>query len=245
MKQQIIFFRFFIFIVFSTTGFIKYGYSTGNFSVGNNNALKVNDAPNVTLTTPVTGSTYLIGENIYMSANASDPDGFIVKVMFYAGNTFLGEDVSEPYEYTWLKPNGGNYAIAAKAIDNDGDTTTSNVSNIVVIDEGQPAEWKHSGLGGGGALFSPSISPFDDKEIYIVCDPATEEGYLESLILSTIPDEHKECINSFLNCSNFSSKENHKAILNQIYKMGYPNVPYNFSHPNFDNLKNKLKALLK
>ncbi len=83
------------------------------------------------------------------------------------------------------------------------------------------------------------------SEIYIVCDPATEEGYLESLILSTIPDEHKECISSFLNCSNFSSKENHKAILNQIYKMGYPNVPYNFSHPNFDNLKNKLKALFK
>lgn len=83
------------------------------------------------------------------------------------------------------------------------------------------------------------------SEISIVCDPATKTGYLESLVLSTIPIQHRNCIESFLDCSQFKSKENHKAILNQIYKMAYPDAPYDFSHANFDDLKAKLMGLFK
>jgi hypothetical protein len=78
---------------------------------------------------------------------------------------------------------------------------------------------------------------------YIMCDPTTKIGYLESLILSTISENQKNCIQSFLNCSEFKSKENHKAILNSIYKAAYPNTPYDFSHSHFDELKNKLISL--
>jgi hypothetical protein len=83
----------------------------------------------------------------------------------------------------------------------------------------------------------------DYSDIYIVCNPKTKEGYLESLILSTIPDKHKNCIQDFLSCSEFKSKENHKSILNQIYKIAYPNKPYDFLHENFDNLKQQLRNL--
>lgn len=79
--------------------------------------------------------------------------------------------------------------------------------------------------------------------ICIMCDPSTKTGYLESLILSTIPDNHRVCIESFLECSNFKSKENHKAILNRIYKLAYPEAPYDFAHPHFDSLKAALKNL--
>jgi hypothetical protein len=82
------------------------------------------------------------------------------------------------------------------------------------------------------------------SDIYIVCDPTTKEGYLESLILSTIPEQHNLCIENFLSCSEFKSKDNHKSILNQIYKIAYPNKPYDFSHQNFDRLKQKLINLL-
>jgi hypothetical protein len=81
------------------------------------------------------------------------------------------------------------------------------------------------------------------SDIYITCDPDSKDGYLESLILSSIPQEQKKCIESFLECSEFKSKDNHKAILNQIYKSAYPKAPYDFSHPNFDELKQKLKNL--
>ncbi len=83
----------------------------------------------------------------------------------------------------------------------------------------------------------------DYSDIYIVCDPKTKEGYLEPLILTSIPLQHKNCIQDFLSCSEFKSKDNHKSILNQIYKIAYPNKPYDFSHQNFDKLKQKLRDL--
>jgi len=78
---------------------------------------------------------------------------------------------------------------------------------------------------------------------YISCDPDTQTGYLESLILSSIPTEQKNCIETFLDCSDFKSKDNAKAILNQIYRQAYPTAPYDFSHQNFDALKTKLHEL--
>ena len=81
------------------------------------------------------------------------------------------------------------------------------------------------------------------SSISISCDPKTKTGYLESLILTTIPIEHKACVETFLKCSDFKSKDNAKAILNQIYRQAYPNAPYDFSHENFDELKSKLIAL--
>jgi len=50
---------------------------------------------------------------------------------------------------------------------------------------------------------------------------------------------------NFLDCSKFISKDNHKSIINQIYKIGYPNEPYNYEHLNFNELKEKLKKLNK
>jgi len=83
----------------------------------------------------------------------------------------------------------------------------------------------------------------EKSDIYTTCDPTEQCGYLESLILSTIPPEQKECIETFLECSDFKSKENHKAILNHIYKIAYPKAPFDFSHQNFDELKHKLQTL--
>jgi len=80
---------------------------------------------------------------------------------------------------------------------------------------------------------------------YIMCDPATKTGYLESFILSTIPVAQRNCIEGFLECSQFKSKENHKAILNQIYKLAYPNAPYDFEHHHFEITENRINNLFK
>ena len=83
----------------------------------------------------------------------------------------------------------------------------------------------------------------DYSSYCINCDPKTKTGYLESLILASIPLEQKSCLEAFLKCSDFKSKDNAKAILNQIYRQAYPNAPYDFSHKNFDALKAKLTKL--
>lgn len=89
-------------------------------------------------------------------------------------------------------------------------------------------------------IASLGITTYSD--IYVTCD-ATKCGYLESLLLSTIPYERRECIETFLGCSEFTSKENHKAILYSIYNTAYPNAPFDLEHTNFDPLKEKLKKL--
>ena len=80
---------------------------------------------------------------------------------------------------------------------------------------------------------------------YIMCDPLTKTGYLESLILSTISNSQRNCIESFLKCSQFQSKEHDKAIHKQIYKLAYPNAPYDFSHSHFTELKAILTNLFR
>jgi hypothetical protein len=80
-------------------------------------------------------------------------------------------------------------------------------------------------------------------DTYVMHDPTTLTGNLESVILSTISEEQKGCFQSFFSCSKFESEEQHKIILTKIYKVIYPNTPYDFSHSNFDELKNKLLSL--
>jgi len=88
-----------------------------------------------------------------------------------------------------------------------------------------------------------NIEDVSDTFIAYDMNSETKEGYLESLILSTLSKKEKKCIESFLECSDFKSKENHKAILNQIYKTAYPKAPFDFSHENFNEVKQKLQTL--
>lgn len=83
----------------------------------------------------------------------------------------------------------------------------------------------------------------DVADFYIVCDPLSKTGYLESLILSSLPEEKQNCIRSFINCSGSNPKLDDKRIINHLYTIAYPDPPYNFEHKNFDDLKSALKKL--
>lgn len=83
------------------------------------------------------------------------------------------------------------------------------------------------------------------SDYYIMCHPIKKNGYLESLILSTIDEKTRHCIECFLDCSQLASKEDHKDIVHKIYNKLYPTEPYNFDHPHFVELKLKLEALFK
>ncbi|POZ52842.1 hypothetical protein [Methylovulum psychrotolerans] len=118
---------------------------------------------------------------------------------------------------------------------------------LFIVDADDPTnDSKYGGRANAQAALTAMIADLgfqDISQTYIMCDPETGTGYLESLILSSISPTERQCIQHFLNCSNFQSKENHKAILHQIYKTAYPNAPYNFGHPHFDGLKSALTYL--
>lgn len=83
----------------------------------------------------------------------------------------------------------------------------------------------------------------DIARFYIVCDPDTKTGYLESLILASLPPEKRSCIERFVECSQINPKQIHKTIINHLYTIAYPDPPYNFDHAYFDGLKAELTNL--
>ena len=86
-------------------------------------------------------------------ASASDSDGTIAKVDFYAGTTLLGTATAAPYTLTWSGVGTGTYTLTAVATDNAGATTTSSAVSVTVSDAppppptGLPAGWAHADIG--------------------------------------------------------------------------------------------------
>ena len=65
-----------------------------------------NVAPTVSLTTPVGGATFTAPATIAIAATATDSDGTVAKVDFYAGATLVGTDTTSPFAYTWTGVGG-------------------------------------------------------------------------------------------------------------------------------------------
>ncbi|HTV40620.1 MAG TPA: Ig-like domain-containing protein [Candidatus Sulfotelmatobacter sp.] len=106
--------------------------------------------PTVGIFSPANGSTFYTPTNIELEAQASDPDGTVTNVEFFAGSTDLGPGapiVLDPpgvngvtgvvYVYDWENPAPTNYSITAVATDNNGASTVSSPVNISVL-QGPP-----------------------------------------------------------------------------------------------------------
>ncbi|TAN69613.1 MAG: hypothetical protein EPN17_06880 [Methylobacter sp.] len=81
----------------------------------------------------------------------------------------------------------------------------------------------------------------DIARFYIVCSPSSRAGYLESLILASLPEKERKCIECFVECSEMNNKD-HKKIL-KLYKTAYSDPPDNLNHPCFNDLKDELTNL--
>src|SRR6185369_11758951 len=100
----------------------------------NNVAVTVqNNAPVVTLTAPANDSVFTSGTAITVSANATDSDGTVSQVEFFANGASIGVDTTSPYSISWTGAAVGAYAIKATATDNLGATATTPANNISVV----------------------------------------------------------------------------------------------------------------
>ncbi|MCX6903151.1 MAG: Ig-like domain-containing protein [Verrucomicrobia bacterium] len=87
-----------------------------------------NVMPTVAITNPVTSTTFGAPANLLISATASDADGSITNVAFYAGASLLGQVKTSPFNYTWTSVPAGsrpparilNASSAAAASDRSG-----------------------------------------------------------------------------------------------------------------------------
>ncbi|MFO1451668.1 MAG: Ig-like domain-containing protein [Opitutaceae bacterium] len=102
---------------------------TGSGGGGGSN---VGVPPSLTLGNPPSNSQVTVGQTVTITASATDSDGNILAVQFFANGQTLGSDSTFPYSATWTPTSLGTYAIQAKALDNDGNVTTTSVAVTVV-----------------------------------------------------------------------------------------------------------------
>src|SRR6185503_10013596 len=103
-----------------------------NGFVGNLNYLRwripgIITPPTVQLTSPANGANYWAPASVAVSATASDIDGSVTQVAFYAGPTLLGVDTTPPFTFSWNNVPAGDYGLTAVATDDLGANATSQV----------------------------------------------------------------------------------------------------------------------
>jgi uncharacterized repeat protein (TIGR01451 family) len=99
--------------------------------------ISVNAPPTVSIASPTTGTQYTApANNITITANATDGDGSVSRVEFFAGGNRIGTGTASgtnQYSFTWSNVAIGSYVLKAIATDNRGATTTSTADITVKV----------------------------------------------------------------------------------------------------------------
>ena len=92
-----------------------------------------NQLPEVALTQPAEGASFKAASTQRLTATASDADGSIVSVQFFAGETLLGEDTEAPFEWDWTPVEVGQAELTAVAADDREGRSTSAAVTVTVL----------------------------------------------------------------------------------------------------------------
>ncbi len=90
--------------------------------------------PTVALVSPSNAATYTSPAIISVRATASDSDGHVTQVQFFANGNVIGTAQTAPYNFTWTNVASGSYVIEAQATDNGGANSLSSPVTVTVSD---------------------------------------------------------------------------------------------------------------
>ncbi|MFD2246516.1 Ig-like domain-containing protein [Pontibacter ruber] len=96
------------------------------------NTAPVNKPPVVSISSPSNGSSFTLSQTINITATASDPEGALTEVEFFANSVSLGKDNTSLYSVSWAPTSTGSYSLTAKATDAAGAATTSSAINVTI-----------------------------------------------------------------------------------------------------------------
>ncbi len=91
-----------------------------------------NQPPVVQFTAPANNSQSITGQPLTLNVTATDPDGTVTKVDFFAGGALIGTDNTAPFSLIWTPVVAGNYSVVATATDDQGETNSAILSISVV-----------------------------------------------------------------------------------------------------------------
>ncbi len=137
--------------------------------------------PLVTVTAPANNTIFAAPASFTFNAAASDSDGSVTNVAFFANTTKLADDSTAPYSFSVAGLAAGSYALTAVARDSTGLSTTSAPVNIVVsantaapvVFAKTPAPGNLTSLTQITVTFSKDISGVNASDLLINGAPAT------------------------------------------------------------------------
>ena len=91
-----------------------------------------NTPPTVSISAPADLSVHTAGDDITVTATASDSDGFVEQVDFYQGGQLIGSAPTSPFSIVWADVPAGVYTLTAEATDDDQAMTLSSAITITV-----------------------------------------------------------------------------------------------------------------
>jgi thermitase len=91
--------------------------------------------PAVTLTSPVDGNEFLLGEKVVLSAMAQARIGNVILVEFFVNDAKVAACSLPPFVANWVPDRTGAYVIRAVATDAEGKTSTSSPVSVDISSE--------------------------------------------------------------------------------------------------------------
>ena len=126
-----------------------------------------NAPPSVTISSPANNSTFTAPGNISIAATATDSDGSVTRVDFFAGSSAIGADTTAPFQFSWTNVPAGTYTLTARATDSAGASATSSPVTVTVASApppppppppSLPSPWQAQDVGSVGMAGSASAS---------------------------------------------------------------------------------------
>ncbi len=143
-----------------------------------------NEPPTIAITSPTPRQSFIAPPSINLTANATDPDGAVVRVQFFANGIYLGESTSpsSPGTWTlpWSSPAPGRYLLRTVAFDDTDMPARSSEREFFVFDA-------------TGTPFAGIISPLDGSTVEgplnlpVVIDAAAANGVANVQLLAQTP----------------------------------------------------------
>ena len=117
-----------------------------------------NTPPSVAITNPLPAQTVNAGANMPLAAAASDADGSIVLVEFFADGLPIGAATVAPFAITYTNTPVGTHLLTARATDNLGATTTSEPVSITATGLLPPPTYSLTSPTKAAATFTVSLN---------------------------------------------------------------------------------------
>lgn len=107
--------------------------NAGGESVSEFVAVIVNAPPSINLDSPSNNASYYDSAVVPILATATDNEGAVALVEFFANAVKLGERASPPFAFNWTNPPAADYSLTARATDQFGATAVSPAIQVRIM----------------------------------------------------------------------------------------------------------------